>query len=378
MRILFFTTSLGKGGAEKHLVRLANEFARGHHGVEPEVAVLYPGSYASALDASVPLHTFGKEPGSTVGALVRSVGRLRELIRERRPDVVCGVMELPALALHRAIGGLRKKPPFVVSVQIPPVLNFELQRNELPMPQRILREGLMRLAASMYRKADAVVAISEGVREDVLRLAPSRVEDINVIYNAGFDAVGAAGAEVPAQPRSAIACGRLVYQKGFDVLINAFARVHERLPDVTLDVLGEGRLRPQLQQQIDALELTDVVRLVGFKDDPEAHMGAADVFVLSSRFEGFGNVVTEAMRAGTATVATDCPYGPAEIVEDGESGMLVPVEDPAALADAIVQVFSDDALRDRLAEGARRRAEAFSPTVSATGYADLFHRLAAV
>lgn len=156
-------------------------------------------------------------------------------------------------------------------------------------------------------------------------------------------------------------------------MLDAFAAVRRRVP-ATLWILGEGPQRPALERRMRELDLAPDVCLAGFRPDPAAWMAQADLFVLSSRWEGFANVVVEAMAGGTPVVATDCPHGPGEIVEDGVSGLLVPPEDATALAAAIER----RALAERLASAGRRRAKVFSSPAAAQSYGELFERLGGV
>lgn len=132
-----------------------------------------------------------------------------------------------------------------------------------------------------------------------------------------------------------VAIGRLEHQKGFDILINAFTHMHNKT-NARLVIFGQGSLCDSLQTQIDGAGLCEHITLAGYTDNPLAQMRAARAFVLSSRFEGFGLVLVEALRAGTQVIATDCPYGPSEILEQGRYGTLVPVDDPIALATAML------------------------------------------
>lgn len=171
-----------------------------------------------------------------------------------------------------------------------------------------------------------------------------------------------------------VACGRLIEQKGFDVLLEAFASVRRKIP-AELWILGEGPQRSALERQIRRLGLDDDAWLSGVLPDPMEIMGKADLFVLSSRWEGLPTVVIEALASGAPVVATDCPHGPAEIIEDGVSGLLVPVEDVDQLASAIGRVLSDGDLARRLAAAGRERAQRFSSATVARRYGELFEKL---
>ena len=190
---------------------------------------------------------------------------------------------------------------------------------------------------------------------DVMRGRP-----IYVIPNAVFAA--------PPQPLAAdntgtakwiVAAGRLAPQKGFDLLIDAFSQIAERHPQWSLKILGEGPSRAALKQLIVSKRLADRVILAGWQNDPASVLRQAEIFVLSSRFEGFPNALLEAMACGLASISFDCESGPAEIVRDGIDGLLVAREDTAALATAIERLIDDASLRNRLGAEAVHVVERF-------------------
>jgi glycosyltransferase involved in cell wall biosynthesis len=156
------------------------------------------------------------------------------------------------------------------------------------------------------------------------------------------------------------AMGRLAPQKGFDILIDAFARVAKDRPDWRLVIFGEGPERGRLASQCARLGLGDRVSMPGVTGEPTEAFSKANLFVLSSRYEGFPNALCEAMAAGLAVIATDCDSGPAEIVRPDEDGLLVPVDDPAALAHAMAALMDDGDRRARLGARARLLPERFS------------------
>ena len=149
----------------------------------------------------------------------------------------------------------------------------------------------------------------------------------------------------PGQPPLVLAVGRLIPAKGFDVLLTAFQQVQKTTP-ARLMILGEGPEQKNLQAQIEALGLTETASLHGFAPNPYAWMRHCAVFVLSSRHEGLPGALIEAMACGSQVVATDCPHGPAEILENGKWGRLVPVDNAATLANAIVATLQSTANSD--------------------------------
>jgi glycosyltransferase involved in cell wall biosynthesis len=157
------------------------------------------------------------------------------------------------------------------------------------------------------------------------------------------------------------AVGRLTYQKGFDLLIRAFALIAPLHPEWSLSIWGEGEEARQLLSIIDQMQLNGRVKLRGASRTPEEWIESSSAFVLSSRYEGFGNVLAEAMAGGLPVVSYDCDFGPREIIQNGVNGLLVPVEDIAALASALDRIMGNSALRSRLGNAARIVAERYDP-----------------
>jgi len=164
--------------------------------------------------------------------------------------------------------------------------------------------------------------------------------------------------------RSVLSVGRFVPQKGFDILLDAFARVSDRYPYWVLTILGDGPLRRDLEAQRDRLGLTERVRLPGAASNLTPYLHKADVFVMASRYEGFPMVLCQAMACGLPVIYTDCPSGPREIIRNGVDGLLVPNEDVEGLAAAMEALISDEKKRERLAMHAREIIERFNlPTI---------------
>jgi glycosyltransferase involved in cell wall biosynthesis len=204
--------------------------------------------------------------------------------------------------------------------------------------------GLTREIQRTYARLDALAVLTDADRADYARMlggARTRVEQIpNAVPKLG------GGMADPDSP-IVVAAGRLTPQKGFDLLIPAFAKVVERRPGWQLRIHGAGPQRAELRQAILDHDLYEQVFLMGPTPDLGAALARGSIFVLSSRFEGFGMVIVEAMSKGLAVVSFDCERGPAEIISDGQDGVLVPALDEDALAEAITALASD---RDRRAQ----------------------------
>ena len=243
-----------------------------------------------------------------------------------------------------------------------------------------IRPRIRRLARWLYPRAEAIVGVSDGVARDVERCFALPAGRVRTIYNPIVDATLAerAAAVCPHPWFTAgdvpvlVTVGRLHPQKDHAGLLEAVRRVREKRP-VRLVIFGEGPERDRLEALRRQLGLEQAVDLPGVTDNPYAAMSRAALFVLSSRFEGLPTVLVEALACGCPAVATDCPDGPAEILDRGRYGQLVPVGDAVGLAEAILTALDRPVDRQAL----RQRADVFSVECSLDGYLDaLGHRTA--
>jgi glycosyltransferase involved in cell wall biosynthesis len=177
--------------------------------------------------------------------------------------------------------------------------------------------------------------------------------------------------------RHVLAAGRLTPQKGFDLLVEAWAELASAHSDWTLRICGKGSLRKDLRRQIARSGLGDSIELPGARDVDE-EMRNASIFVLSSRYEGFPLVLLEAMSAGMAVVAFDCPTGPGEIIRNGENGILVPDGDAVGLSEGIRTMIEHEELRRRCAEAAIKTARGYTIEVIGPRWKALFEELLAL
>jgi glycosyltransferase involved in cell wall biosynthesis len=216
--------------------------------------------------------------------------------------------------------------------------------------------GLARALRRGYGRLDALVVLTEGDRRDYARLLAGSRTRVVRIPNAVPELPGRVS---NLDSKVAVAAGRLNRQKGFDLLVDAWATVARRHPDWILRIYGSGEDRGELRRRIEAHGLYNEVLLPGATAALGEALGEASVFVLSSRFEGFGLVIIEAMSKGLPVVAFDCPRGPGEIISNGVDGILVEPEDTEALADAVCALLDDDSLRRRLGSAALETARRY-------------------
>lgn len=330
--LVVFVPSLQGGGMERVAVDLANGMSRSGILVHL-VAASKQGPYAGDVDTSVKLVDL-KSPR------VRSaVIPLARYLRRSQPEVVLSVGFHANVAAWAARRLSMRRMRLVTSEHN--ILGASL--TELPTLGRLLMGRLVPLA---YRGSDEIVAVSNGVKIHLQQLLGRGLPAVSVIYNP------VALTEIRARSRAPaghpwlddaglptlLSVGRLVPQKDHATLIRAFGALRARRR-VRLLLVGEGPERLAIERLVEQLGLTEDVDLPGFSPNPYAMMARASMLVLSSRREGLGVVLIEALALGTPIVSTDCPSGPAEILQDGVLGRLVPVGDPSAMASAMEDVL---------------------------------------
>jgi len=361
MRVTLTIHSLDGGGAERVMASLASRLAdRGH---EVSLITLDDGLHdrypVHSAVRRLPLNTVSADSGWFWRLLGRGTRlfRLRRAIRQSSPDVVLSFCDAMNVLTLLATWGMRL--PVVVSERSDPAAQM------LPRFKGWLRPRL-------YRRAAAVIVLTRAAAGTVApwcrqppRVIPSAVDPPPAIESASRAAPESApesafGSVTEPRRFRLLAVGRLAPEKGFDRLIDAFSLIAARQPAWDLEIHGEGGQRELLETRIAERGLTDRIRLVGWTQPILPALQAADLFVLSSLYEGFPSALLEAMAAGLACVATDCPSGPREIIRAGVDGVLVPPDGPAELAAGLERLMSDAAERRRLGDAARGVVERFS------------------
>ena len=371
-KVAVLVDRLGEGGAQRSAILVATQL---HElGFGTHVLCARSGTYASELPQELPVHVLAPRWPSASG-VVRFVINL--CVASRRHDIqviVVGGFTVARLALLlRAISPIGL-PSRVRVVVVEHNTASSTLRDRFPHP--VSRRVILRLTRWLYQHADALVAVSDGASRDLertLALPPGSVTtifnpvDTGRIRRSITDTISMDLEQTfQSLPRPmVITTGRLVAQKAHDDLIMAFSRLPGPLLG-SLVVLGEGPLRSELEECAERMGIRGRVWMPGFVDNPWWFIARADVFALSSRWEGFGMVLAEALACGVSVVSTDCPSGPREILESVPVARLVPMNDPTALTAALTESLGSKH-QGTVATGLER----FQPPVVARQYAAL-------
>lgn len=401
-RVAFLLDNLNGGGAERVLLDTAGGFAALGYDVELVVCELH-GDLRGSVPPGVKLVVL-ESGGKLVGLLwalrlagwkglggilfwilsarklprsFRHIPAIVDYLRTQRPAVITSVLTKSGINAVLAASAAGVQTRVFVGIQ-----NALSRRSEQSSKSG---KGQANSMVPMFRycfpRADGIVASSGGVAADAIALLALDAARVHVVYNpvvVASDSDAGARPEhpwfAPGAPPVILGIGRLVEQKNFPLLIRAFAAVR-RETSAHLAILGgdessndQTNHKRELLALAEELGVSDDVALLGFQSNPHVFLRAARVFVLSSLFEGFGNVLVEALLAGCPVVSTDCPSGPAEILDNGQYGTLVPVDDAQAMARAILATLATDTDRDKL----RRRGQEFSLERAVAGYHRIF------
>ena len=342
MKIVVVISSLSRGGAERVVSTLTCEWARYHHVVIALFDAAHPayGCGGRIVDLRLPALQTPMKKVQRIGA--RSM-HLARLFRRERPDRIVSFMEtanIPAIAAAAVTGLLDR---ICVSVRNNPSM--------ISTPYRVLIPWL-------YRIPERVIVPSDGVKKRLEEMGVPAAKLLVISNPVLTRPVATPGTRSPFAARYILGAGRLHRQKGFDRLLRAFSNIDRS--DLHLVVLGDGDEYPRLMALAHKLGIKSRVYFPGAVSDIQTWYRNAECFVLSSRYEGWPNVLMEAMASGCPVVSFDCRYGPSEILEDGKSGLLVAQDEVMALTAAITRVVSDGVLRRHLAAEGRKRVKAFA------------------
>jgi glycosyltransferase involved in cell wall biosynthesis len=338
MRLVIVQSGLGAGGAEK----IVNMLAHHRHEMGDKVDVIAAKVAGTdsffPYDDAIGLHTLGANHAGRIGTLVL-IRRLRRRLQALQPELVISFLTKVNVMVGIATMGL--DIPTIMSERN----NFTAQKMH-PAWQLLEQPFVGRATHLVMQTEQARASLPERLRRRAVVIP-------NPVTPMPFN--GRDRGEL-----RFVAVGRLERQKGFDLLLQAFARAVEKLPSASLAIFGDGPERPALNGLADRLGISARLAMPGTTRTPQEWLEAGNIFVLSSRFEGFPNVLLEALLTGMATVAFDCPWGPSEIFRREDGYPLVPAADVDALAAALVHVASDPKAKRRLEKMGPRVAARFS------------------
>lgn len=362
LRIAFVLSTLRAGGAQKVATVLSRHWAALGHEVE---LITFEGPDATphfGLPPGVKLTAIGvaSGTGNLLGRSLQRTLRLRSALQRMRPDIgVAFMAETNAIAIAAArTCGL----PVVVSERVHPAHSAVGH----------IRDILRRIA---YPMSDALVVQTTDIAEYCR--AAFRTPTVVLANPVERAKVTVPPARGKAAGRRILAAGRLTPQKGYDVLIRAFAAIADKHPAWRLTIVGDGEERGALQALIEQHGLGARVDMPGTVADIEPALGACDLFVHPARHEGFPNALTEALATGCAVVATDCPGASRELLQDGRYGALVPVDDVVAVAREMSRLMGDDELRAAMGARAHEAVAAYDAKGIAASWLVLFRRIIA-
>jgi glycosyltransferase involved in cell wall biosynthesis len=352
-RVTFVLPSLHGGGAERAAVVLLNGLAS--RGDEATLFVFArEGPYFDQLAQDVRVVV------GQAGRAARLTSLRRFLVSEPQDVVVSMLSHFTAYAAVRAAG---TKAKYVISQQTP--LSAFLDDHDYAWRHPVRKRVFSSVARTVYPRADGIAATSSGVADDLmthfavrrdrLAIVPNAV-DVQSVERAAMEPldVACSDASVP----TIVAAGRLAHAKNLPLLVESLERLSRRMT-FRAWLLGQGELEGELRTMLARAALNERVTLFGFQQNPWKFMARADVFLLTSRYEGFGNVLIEAMATGLPVVAT-ASHGTRDIVTHEQSGLLLESHDAASVAAALERVLTDAGFRRRLSDTARQRAREFA------------------
>lgn len=335
-KLLVVTTQMSDGGAERFASTLLKSLDRESFSVE---LCTLRDDRGYELPGDLQVYSLGY---SGVLSLPRTVRRLSHLIASTQPNVVLSCVNATNIVTGLAV----KRCPLLVRW-------FARVGNSPRQADRGLRRFVLR---HLYRDSDLVIANAEALRDEMIEcyglknhpmavaLNPCDLPQIRRAASVGQSPIKRADYRI-------VACGRLANQKRYDVMLRALASLQMR-ESVELVICGDGPLRRSLERLANHLQIRDQVTFLGFVENPHAIMASADLFLLTSDYEGLPNALIEAQALGVPAISTDCQTGPREIVEEGVTGLLVPVRDAHALSAAVSKLLDDVDLRQSMSVAA--------------------------
>ncbi|MBI4847210.1 MAG: glycosyltransferase [Nitrospirae bacterium] len=373
VRVAFIIPNLGRGGAERVASVLLENLDRSK--IQP-FCIFYDSRHFYSIPHDVETCSLGITVGGSLQNklinYIKGILKLINIVKTKKPDLVCSFLNRTNLfvVFARLLSStFRNKVKLIISERTTP--SVELEGSSFWLVRFLIK--------LLYRKADRIIAVSEGVRLDLIENFNLPEEKIKVIYNPlAYKKIEELSIEdlegyewfLENKP-IVINVGSLSDPKSQDDLLRVFKIVRETT-ECRLVLLGEGEKEEELKKLSQELGINNDVAFLGFQDNPFKFISRSSVFVLSSRFEGFPNVLTEAMACGIPVISTRCRSGPEEIITDNVDGFLVPVGDDVKLADAILRVLGNRDIASSMAAAAKASVSRFNINNIVREYEELF------
>ncbi|WP_000850219.1 glycosyltransferase [Bacillus paranthracis] len=329
-KILILINTLQGGGAERVVQILSKKFVR--MGMEVTIVTLEKAPIEYEFDTNIKIvhlktGIFNKGIGKFINIPLQALELIKVIKMEKPNSIISFLIRANLVNAFTRHYGMRYKL----------ILSERTTATNLYKEKKMKNVYMVKLIKHLYRKADNIIAISNSVKDSLIEFGVNE-EKIKVIYNP-IDGKNGSVRKVKSDANRIITVGRLINSKDHINLLKAFVRVREKIPNATLEIVGKGELFDFIKEQISELGVSDSVQLTGWSSNPVENLRESDLFVLSSKFEGFGNVILEAMSVSLPIISTDC-YGPSEILDNGKYGVLVPIEDDKKLGDSIIRMLS--------------------------------------
>jgi len=365
-KVCFVLPSLVLGGAEKVASIILTHLDRSKFDVK---LVLF-NKFGEHLDCLPPdleiIDLHKKSRWDFWGLIVR----LRKIVKREEPDILISFLEYSNIISVLSAILLKKVPKVIISER----------SNHRSYLQKVKFKWLKTILIKYtYRKAHKIIAVSKEIKRNIITDFRINDDKIEVIHNPiDITKVERLCKEevnhrfVNKKDRFLIiSVGRLSEEKNFDLLLRSFSVVIKENP-AFLIIVGDGELRGELQKKARELDLENFVDFVDFQQNPFRWLSKADLFVLTSNWEGFPNVILEAMACGIPVISTDCPTGPREIIENNKNGILVPIQDARLLANAILALLINNDMRNRIKNNASQYVTKFNYTKVILMYEKVF------
>ncbi|MBM4140172.1 MAG: glycosyltransferase [Nitrospira sp.] len=370
-KLMMVIHSLRGGGSEKVLLNLLKGLDRNEFFI---TLILYERVFDFPLPENVEVKILDIYTSRNILKLTKSfilkIVNLSRLIRQNKPDIVFSLLSSTNVAAIVAKLFSWTKCKVIVSDHTHPSTNL---KNEI-------YGGITKIFIKyLYPKANKIIAVSEGIKQDLIKNFNIPEDKVVVIYNPvdikEIETLSKEKADHPwfyEEVPIIVSVGRITKQKGYPYLIKAFSLVKRSLT-CRLLIIGEGEDKMELIEMTKELDLKGDIEFLGFQKNPFKYMARSSVFILSSLYEGFGNVIVEAMALGLPVISTDCPSGPSEIIDDRKNGLLVPIKDERALAKAMIDALTDSRLKDDLCREAKLKAQSYDLNKIIERYRSIFY-----